>query len=529
MKKRRIVLLCLLLLCLSLFGCGEKNPEENNPAENPTPTLAQENGLAYSTETNIIDDNYRNYYEIFVYTFCDSDGDGYGDLNGITSKLDYVQEMGFNGIWLMPIHPSPTYHKYDVSDYYAIDEMYGTIEDFQNLLTEAHNRGINIIIDLVVNHTSSEHPWFQEAKASVDSPYREYYNFISEYKDGYNKTGDYYYESRFTAGMPDLNLDSEKVKQEITDIMKYWLDMGVDGFRLDAVTSYYTGNHAKNIEFLSWLNTEAKAIKEDCYIIGECWEPQETILDYYASGIDSFFCFPTAQKSGYIAQVVIGANIKNPGDSYANTSYLLSSKMGEGQILAPFLDNHDTSRIASGLYKIEDDIKLAAGLLSMMNGSTFVYYGDELGFTGDGNDPNKRIAMKWNAKTTATRNPPGVTEYEYVFGSVEEQQENEASILNYYKHAMFLRNQNPEIARGTVEILEEEDNQVAMLRKTWNGESIIILCNISPSDKTYTLNKSELGYETIVGELLVWGEISYEPGTDSDTITVPGYSIIILR
>ena len=200
---------------------------------------------------NIIDDNNRNWYEIFVYSFYDSDNDGIGDLNGVTSKLDYIREMGFNGIWLMPIHPSPTYHKYDVKDYYDVDEVYGTLDDLKNLVDEAHKRGIRVILDLVVNHSSSDHPWFKEAcdyireNGAPGGKYGEYYNFTKKANaTGYSLVSgtSYYYESRFWSGMPDLNLDSEQVKAEIVKIMKYWFEeYQIDGFRLDAVTSYYTG------------------------------------------------------------------------------------------------------------------------------------------------------------------------------------------------------------------------------------------------------------------------------------------------
>ena len=149
MKKFFATILVLSLLLVSLVGLVACNPTEDEPSD--------------SVELNIIDDSYRNWYEIFVHSFYDTDNDGIGDLNGVTAKLDYIKEMGFNGIWLMPIHPSPTYHKYDVKDYYAIDPDYGTLDDFKTLITEAHNRGIRVIIDLVVNHSSDQHPWFKEA------------------------------------------------------------------------------------------------------------------------------------------------------------------------------------------------------------------------------------------------------------------------------------------------------------------------------------------------------------------------------
>ena len=184
-----------MISVLSLVGCGPKNDEEDD-----------------KVELNIIDDKYRNWYEIFVHSFYDTNNDGIGDLNGVTAKLDYIKEMGFNGIWLMPIHPSPTYHKYDVTDYYAIDPDYGTLEDFKTLVDEAHERGIRVIIDLVVNHTSNSHPWFTEAcnyirkNGSVGGEWGDFYNFKITQGGAYHSVSgtQYSYEGQFWSGMPDL-------------------------------------------------------------------------------------------------------------------------------------------------------------------------------------------------------------------------------------------------------------------------------------------------------------------------------------
>lgn len=171
-----------------------------------------------------------NWYEIFVYSFADGNGDRIGDFIGLKEKLPYLQSLHVDGIWLMPIHPSPSYHKYDVTDYCAIDPQYGTLADFQAFLAAAHEAGIKVILDLVVNHTSSEHPWFQAARASADSPYRAYYNFSDTPKTGYNALPDgTYFESRFVSTMPDLNLDNPQVRAEIEEIMRFWLEMGVVG------------------------------------------------------------------------------------------------------------------------------------------------------------------------------------------------------------------------------------------------------------------------------------------------------------
>ncbi|HWQ05864.1 MAG TPA: alpha-amylase family glycosyl hydrolase, partial [Feifaniaceae bacterium] len=241
MKKSLVkrILLIFLTLCLlvPLAGCFGAE---------------QANGHAL----NVPDDNYRTYYEIFVASFYDSDGDGIGDLNGITQKLDYLNDgddktdtdLGFNGIWLMPIMPSPSYHKYDVTDYTAIDPVYGTLEDFQALLDACHARGIRLIIDFVFNHTSAKHPWFLQAVEYYKTlaigqqpdydvcPYAAYYHFSTEKKgaSGWYRVGntDWYYEGKFWDQMPDLALENEQVRRELESAAAFWLNMGVDGFRL---------------------------------------------------------------------------------------------------------------------------------------------------------------------------------------------------------------------------------------------------------------------------------------------------------
>ena len=282
----------------------------------------------------VIDDNYRTYYEVFVYSFCDSDGDGVGDLQGLISKLDYINDgddatdtdLGCNGIWLMPVNPSPTYHKYDVADYYAIDEEYGTLEDFRELLAACDERGIKVIMDLVLNHSSSQNPWFQEACAylkgldggepdAAECPYVDYYHFSKEQGGGYYPVEgtDWFYEAQFWSEMPDFNLDCEPLREEIAKITKYWLDMGVGGFRLDAVKEFYSGAPQSNIDFLAWLTDAVKEQKQDAYLVGEAWLDMADYAPYYGSGIDSVFNFAFADKDGIISKVLNGGSAAKYG------------------------------------------------------------------------------------------------------------------------------------------------------------------------------------------------------------------------
>ena len=463
-----------------------------------------------------------NWYEVFVYSFADSDNDRIGDLVGLTEKLGYIKGMGFGGIWLMPIHPSPSYHKYDVADYDAIDPLYGTLEDFQALLQRAHGLDIKVIIDLVVNHTSSEHPWFVSAKSGEDSPYRAYYNFSPLEQAGYTPLSDgWFFESRFVSTMPDLNLSSPAVLSQIEGILRYWLDMGVDGFRLDAVTSYFTGNKRANIDFLRWLNDTAKAVKPDCFIVGECWDSLSTIADYYESGLDSFFTFPVAQGGGYIASL-LSPDVENKGERYGEAILSLAGAL-DGRILSPFLGNHDTPRIASALgYSTPTNIKMAAGLLAMMNGCVFVYYGDEIGMIGAANDPEKRLGMFWDEKKNITFSPPGTSMLEYPFPSVADQQAKGSSILSYYKQAMHLRNAFPLIARGAPTLLESPDKNLCLIEKTLAEDRLLIVINLSIDEMTIPLPD---GYTVLAGELEVWGEAA----PDGSSLLIPAYGIALIQ
>ena len=533
-----LLLISVLLSSLALSACNSDTPEDTE--ENTMENTEQENNED-EVELNIIDDNYRNWYEIFVYSFYDTDNDGIGDLNGVTAKLDYIQEMGFNGIWLMPIHPSPTYHKYDVTDYYAIHPDYGTLEDFKNLVAEAHKRGIRVIIDLVVNHTSDSHPWFTEACSYIrkngqpGGEYGDFYNFRNTDNNAYHKISgtQYSYEGQFWSGMPDLNLNSENVREEIKKIMSFWLeDCDIDGFRLDAVTSYYTGNLQGNIDFLSWLNTEAKKIKHSAYIVGEAWVGDDYTIDrYYESGCDSFFLFTGAQAGGSIAMAVKQSNGKAVGELFVK----LQETYGDA-VLAPFLGNHDTMRPGSFMPGIEN-VKMAAGVLSMMNGGTFVYYGEEIGMIskgGNSSDPAKRIAMKWEAKNIyegCCYLPPEKTpvdETSYYYPSVAEQMADENSIINYYKEAMELRNRFPEIARGTVTYHPvEQNNYICVITKEYQGEKITIVFNMDTFEQTVSLDKDMLGYTELVGVLLAsGGEISFN---ESGELVMPPQSIAIFK
>lgn len=576
MKKKLLqVLLCIGLIC-SLGGCQKASsslPEEkieNEGQEQTNSTDTQkvtETKVNYSSlfgamdrELNIIEDNNRTYYEVFLYSFYDSNGDGIGDLKGLTQKLDYINDgdnstdtdLGCNGIWLMPICKSTTYHKYDVVDYYSIDEEYGTLEDFKELIAECDKRGIKVIVDMPFNHTSTQHEWFQSAVKSLSTEscgqaecnveglckehnkYCDYYMFTKEKSsDVYYSTGvqEWYYEGMFWEGMPDLNLENEEVRRDLEAVMKYWLDLGVGGFRLDAVGEYYSGATLRNVEVLRWIVDYVKAQSQDNYIVGEIWKDFGTYSKYYDSGIDSCFNFAFAGPEGKIAKVIKQGTAKNTGRGYTDALVSVQGTLksyNENAIDAPFYTNHDMARSAGYYQNNLDQMKFAQAMNLMMNGNVFLYYGEEIGMSGSGRDENKRAPFIWSSTNTEgmTNGPAEMEEVVSAFPSMEEQLEDETSMLNYVKAAIRLRNVFPEIARGDIEVLPEiTDTAIAAMKKTYEGEQCIILMNASSEKKTVTLSKKN-GYEEIAGQLTV---NETDPVLEGENITLPPYGVVILK
>lgn len=536
-SKKRVIkrLTALLLFCTFLISglsaCGSKKDWR-------------------SKEITVIDDNYRTWYEIFVYSFCDSNGDRIGDLQGVISKLDYIEDMGFNGIWLMPIMPATTYHKYDVTDYMEIDSEYGNMEDFDKLAEECEKRGIKLILDLVLNHTSSQHPWFEtacsyleqlkegEEPSEEDCPYYGYYNFVKgkPASNAWYQVGstDYYYEGAFWSEMPDVNFECEALRKEFEAIMDFWLAKGVGGFRLDAVKEFYSDHTSKNIEVLSWVNDYVKSVNPKAYLVGEAWDGLNVYAQYYSSGIDSFFDFDFADSSGKITKTLTYSGDSNNAQAFAKAVVKVQETIRsyrEDAIDAPFFINHDMGRGAGCLRYDARKIKMAAAMNLLMSGSAFVYYGEEIGMTGSGKDENKRAPMYWSSDSSAdgmTDGPLDMDAQENRFAPAKEQQKDSSSIYSFFKDTITLRNQNPEIARGTVARLEDiTDGDIAALSKTYNGTTIYLLYNLSETEeKQVTLPAGQYSYSGIAGFLSADGN---EVTLKGDVLTMPSYSVVILR
>lgn len=507
---------------------------------------------------NVIDDKYRNFYEIFVYSYCDSDGDGIGDIQGLISKLDYLNDgddttdtdLGVNGIWLMPMSQSTTYHKYDVVDYKSIDSEYGTLDDFKQLIEECHARGINVIIDMVINHSSSQNEWFKEACAYINGlngaepsveecPYFDYYNFTKEKTGGVHypvgESG-WYYEAQFWSEMPDINLESELLRAEFAEITQFWFDMGVDGFRLDAVGEYYSGQTGRSVEVLTWFVNMVRSQKEDAYLVGEAWDVMETYEQFYASGIDSMFNFEFSQQSGVIANSIkktsgCDASVFGRKVEKLEASF---SEYNENYIDAPFYTNHDTGRSA-GYYAGEfspAQTKIAGAMNMFMSGASFIYYGEEIGMKGAGIDENKRAPMQWSSDPDAEGmcdGPAAMEEIKMKYGSLKEQQEDPLSIYNYYKQAIRYKNMYPEIARGRVAFLDDISSEdICVFRKQWEEESIVIIYNISENENVVDVSSLLIDEPKmkICGTLLTQ---EGEPVMEDGQITMSPYSVVLMK
>lgn len=551
---------------------GVQSSQQQTSSTGNTISLPEDGGFkTVSYEKS--DDKYRTYYEIFPYSFYDSNGDGVGDINGIISKLDYLNDgdtsttddLGVEGIWLMPIMSSPSYHKYNVSDYLMVDEAYGTNEDFEKLIEEAHKRNIDVIIDFVINHTSRKHEWYQKAieelREGKTDGYVQYYNFKQDNNiSGWRAAGvdNWFYECQFDIDMPDLNLTNEKVRSEIQDIVKYWLDLGVDGFRLDAVKYYEISSKDGSIADLKWLYDYAKSVKEDVYMVGECWDGANIISSYYESGVDSFFNFDMQGSTGRINSAV------NQEDAIGFVNYLenwqtIIRENNENAIDAPFISNHDTARSA-GFFMNLTSQKMAAAMYILSPGNSFIYYGEEIGMTGSATDPDKRTGMYWSSTDTTgyVTSVPGASNKEVPEKSVEEQLADGNSLLSFYKRVIALKNQNPEIARGKLTAVDLGNDAIAGYISEYNGSKVMVIFNLSdkgsavtiPSDKFkvsevrgYAIADSGDSGDSALTESPLWNigassdtaseegqkeEITEFAATES-SVNMPAYSVIVLK
>ncbi len=485
------------------------------------------------------------YYEVFVHSFCDSNQDGIGDINGLMTKLDYIQDLGVNGIWLMPIMPSPSYHKYDVTDYKGIHPDYGTKEDFQHFVNEAHNRNLKVIIDLIVNHVSAKHPWFVQATENREGPYRDYFIWadkdsikdeiakkeitldsdnITQWHPVNGDEKDEHYYGFFNSDMPDLNFDNLAVRNEFVEIGKYWLEeMKVDGFRLDAAKHIYPDDRAEdNHAFWIWFRSEMEKIKRDVYMVGEVWSPAKEVAPYL-KGIPALFNFDLG------VAIIKAVNAEKDTTSLVKT-YKKIVDYYQGitpeYIDATFLTNHDQNRILSELDGDINKLKIATAILMTLPGTPYIYYGEEIGMLGIKPDEHIREPFLWdvegaNPKQTSWIKPKYSTDQTVTPLSI--QQQDEESIYNYYKNLIRIRNSSRALSYGALKFTTLNKKEIISFMRTFEDESLLVIHNISNKKMTFNLpdingDKIKIHYKSNQNTSVVNGDCS-----------LPAHSTLILN
>jgi maltose alpha-D-glucosyltransferase/alpha-amylase len=488
-------------------------------------------------------------YQVHVRTFHDSNGDGIGDFQGLEGKLDYLQELGINAIWLMPFFPSPLRDDgYDISDYNAVHSSYGTLEDFRKFLGSAHDRGIRVIIEMVLNHTSDQHPWFQESRSSQDNPRRDWYVWSdtdSRYKGAriifldtetsnwaWDPISKSFYWHRFFSHQPDLNYDHPAVREEMWNVMKFWLEMGVDAFRLDAVP-YLVEREGTNCENLPETHEVLKELRrkldEDFpgkMLLAEANQWPADLRPYFGDGDELHMAFnfplmprmfmglkledrkpiteilqqtpeipPSCQWSLFLRnhdeltlEMVTDLERDYMYDTYA-ASKMMRLNLGIRRRLAPLLDN-DRRRI-----------ELMNGMLMSLPGTPIIYYGDEIGM-GDninlGDRNGVRTPMQWNGETNggfSTAAPerlyaPLIQDpvYGYPAVNVLRQKASEHSLLNWMQLIITVRTSTAVFGRGSIEFLYPANHRILAYVRRLGNEAVLVVNNLSSSAQAVELD-----------------------------------------
>ena len=504
-------------------------------------------------EQDVVRWPYGVKYEIFVMSYADGNGDGKGDFKGLTARLDEIRDLGVNGIWLMPIMPSDTYHKYHVIDYRNIDPDYGSVDDFKTFISEAHARDIKVITDFVINHTGNNHPWFLAASKDSTSRYRDYYvwadkdsirnelfkkikaldsdNIRKWHPPNGDTTAPHYY-GYFNGLCPDLNLDNPAVRDEIVDIARFWLEeLKVDGFRMDAAKHIFTDERAAdNHAFWVWFKEEMERIKPDVYLVGEVWSEANEVAPYL-EGLPSLFNFDLGYAITDVAKagrdtVGLVKRYKQIKDYYKSIT--------DQYLDATFIKNHDQTRLLSELGGNTQKAKMAAALLLTMPGTPYLYYGEEIGMLGDklstyedqyGPDAFVREPYVWSEDGKDTLQTSWETPQYSTAQSVTpywQQKEDPGSILNFYRDLIRFRNESPALTYGDIEELGIHIEEVVGFKRRFQNEELLVLHNVSDVEVTVRLKNQE------VFQSLLFETGSSRASITSDGIHVPAYATVIL-
>jgi alpha-amylase len=478
-------------------------------------------------------------YEIFIQSFFDTNGDGIGDINGVKKKLDHVKELGANAIWFMPIMASPSYHKYDVTDYKSIHPDYGTMEDFKLFLEEAHKNDIKVVIDLIINHTSNKHPWFLESQKGRDNAFRDYYvwaqkDTIAAYINKKTITldsdnvkqwhdpgfGQDYYYGFFYGGMPDLNFDNPKVREEIYEIGRFWLEeVGVDGFRLDAAKHIFPDDRPlDNHEFWKEFRSKMTAIKPDIYLVGEVYDKKEIVAPYLP-GLPALFNFDFHYTliESYKKEdgMLLAKKQKEVLDFYNG----ITDKF----IDATFSSNHDQPRLLNSLDENPRKLKQAINILMSMPGAPYLYYGEEIGMLGKKPDENIREPFLWDMKANDKGRAKWVTPVyskDNMVTPLAIQKSMSTSYFNHYKEIILLRNSNRALALGNLELFEGELPKPLMaFFRIHKDQEVLVVHNLGESPLSIDVPEE---FQTVIYS---FGEAK----KDENKLILPGFSSIILE
>ena len=547
-------------------------------------------------------------YQIYPRSFCDSNGDGIGDLNGITSKLDYLKELGVDVIWLSPVYKSPNDDNgYDISDYQDIMDEFGTMEDFDRMLATAHEKGIKIMMDLVVNHTSDEHKWFIESRKSTDNPYRDYYIWRPAKEDGslpnnwgscfsgpaweYDKTTDMYFLHLFSKKQPDLNWDNPVVRQEVFDMMNWWLEKGVDGFRMDVISliskeqpelpnkepginGYATFNVSANgphvHEYLQEMRQKALN-NADTITVGECSGVTLEEAKKYARSdekeLNMVFQF---EHMDVDSDEKAGKWTTRKMDLRDLKKILTRWQKGLQDIAwnSLYWENHDQPRSVSRFGNDSDEYreisaKMLATCIHMMQGTPYVYQGEELGMTNcpfntlenfrdlesinafhelteqgkmteeemmaaigyKGRD-NARTPMQWDDSANAGFSDASATPWimvnpNYTKINAKDQVSREDSVFKYYQKLIKLRHESDLIVYGTYDLILDDDKDIYAYIRTLGDEKLIVYCNFSENTR-----EVELSEEFTDGKILI---SNYNDAKVSEKITLRPYEAIVIQ
>lgn len=439
--------------------------------------------------------NDRVFYQVFVRSFYDSDGDGVGDFRGLTSQLDYLNDgdpntttdLGVTGIWLMPITESPSYHGYDVIDYYAVDQEYGTKEDFQAFLAAAHERGIAVIIDLVLNHTSSQHPWFLDSQ-TPSSPYEDWYIWEDENPNYSGPTGQTvwhrragrYYYGLFWSEMPDLNYANPAVTEQMYEVTHFWLEeMGVDGFRLDAVKHMVEEGRAQENtpathQWMQDYYAFVRSINPEAVLVAEIWSPTTLVLPYIGDEVDIAFEFDLAEgivrASGFGLPNTLRRAIEPVIENYPAGQY------------ATFLTNHDQNRVMTVLRGNLGGARIAAAVLLTLPGVPFIYYGEEIGMVGQKPDEQIRTPMQWDATPItagfSTGTPWRTLNPDFTTVNVATQTSDPDSLLSLYRDLIHLRGEHSALRTGDLIFVESAHRKVLSYLRTSADETVLVIFNM---------------------------------------------------